>query len=211
VEDWIKGLIERAIGGIRALARETADKLTQIWRQVTAILTHVGSAWSTYLGGVVFATDGITWVFFAVYNRLRWLVLVRIPAAEQWAINQAVAWARDWIAFARREAAAAVDTLRRWVLAAINVERKFASDVLHWVTDRITGLLGRLANVERRVVDLLTDPARFAGWVFGPLWTLWWRTAEANAMRIAAALFARRRAVERQMLLWVEELVARLL
>lgn len=98
-----------------------------------------------------------------------WLVSVALPRTVAQAFSRATAWAGQEINSLRNAVSGLIATLTGWVVAEF---ARWGNLVTGWVTavrDNLASLWARFLVVERRVVQLLTDPRAFSDWAAGEI------------------------------------------
>lgn len=139
------------------------------------------------------------------------LVYVKLPAHLRSTLDSAVRYAADLFNRLRAEAHSLVNNALRWTSDRLGALNAFIGRVRDWAWSYIGPLLSKVDWILPLVRDLLTSPTRLATWAGSAIWEWTWRYLSSNSQRFIANMFRRRQAAERYALMWIEELIARLL
>lgn len=193
MEDYIRGLVNSALGNLRSLINGVSSRVLTVWNTVINFFRKVGAAETTLRNRVT------NWVLAqirhaqAIATTLRWLALTFIPRKISQAITAVRTWTSSLIADARNLATSLVNDLRKAVNAAVAELHKLWSDFTSWTRDQVNKLVTLTNQMAKLVFGVLSTPERLAGWIVAPMFGALMKYALAHADSIAAYVWSKRK------------------
>jgi len=188
VEAWLRALISAIPFPFRPAGELVIGGIIRLFQWTNSLLGRVRSNWNPLSAAARWLSQGIDKLAIEAYLTFKHLILDRLPAWAQHAINTALRWAADRINAARALAQALFDSAITWARDRINDVRKFAQDALRWTTEWIAWLRDATVRLIRRVFEDWASPFRLAEWLVGAMWSALWRYAWGQRDRLVDAV-----------------------
>lgn len=197
MEQWLRGLIDSAVGGLRGLIDAVWERITWVYNVFVTLGYALRDAWNVALQRIRHFKRSIDNFALQIALTLYWIAWIRIPQEIGRLATDFTHWASQQIQAARNFARSIVDELTRWVVARLNDVRSFIDSVTRWVVTKFAEVTAAIKSIGTLVYQFLTDPSRLAEWILGALLAALWRHVDRNLDRIM--LYMRERAIHHTM------------
>lgn len=211
IRSFVYQVVDIFPGPLKTPARWVADRVIGVWDDLSHVFLVTIPHWRRISDNITYfmmhAVDAVE----RAAKGLRWLVTVRIPQAITSAGQAIVNWASQLINDVRQE----IIDVRDWLLdkarTFANTVLDYAQRVYQWAADRLTDMWSTLTTVAQLVGALLTDPRKFALWVIGALWEVFWKYTDQHIDAVIEFVWQRRSIVVGRLLTRAESIIERLL
>lgn len=211
IRGFVYGLADIFPGPLKTAARWVADRVFAVWDDVSNVFRVVVPNWRDLANSISWFTDRAVGAVEKAALALRWIVTVRIPQAIEVFRQSVVNWVSGLLNAVRSDLIA----VRDWVLGKAwefaNTVLSFARSVYDWAVARLREIWEPLAVVIDRVGSLLFDPTRFARWVIGGLWGVFWSYVDQHVDAIIEFVWARRGTIVAKVIARTEAILERVL
>jgi hypothetical protein len=211
IREYIYAVADIFPGPLKTAARWVADRVFSVWDNVSAVFRVAIPRWGDLVEAAAHFGNWAMQTAIRAALAIRWIVLVRIPAAIN-ALSQAVvSWTSNLINDVRNLLTSTRDWLLDQIRQRVNAVVDFINNVYRWTVDRLADIWETLSTVAKLVGSLLTDPTKLATWAIAAIWGAFWRFADQHVDAVVEFFWARRSIVVTRFVARAEALLERLL
>lgn len=211
MEEYLKGLVASAVGGIKTLANTALSRITTVWTTIITFFRSVGAVETTLRARVTSWVQTQIRHAQAVLTTLKWIATTLVPRLITIAVTQIRTWTSALITAAKAELTKLVTDLRTWATKEIASLLAGLAALRTWALNQFAPLINLVNKIAASVFGVLSTPERIANWIVAAMFTALMKYIEANLEAIADYIWARRVFIWQKSTAVLEDILTRLL